>query len=104
VRSLVPADVELTRHCVIRFRERCCPGLRLNDAKRRLKALVEAGRIVEARPEWISRTRVRGVGRLGFVVIENLSPRLMLPVVVSNRPPFGPVAVTCLAEEGRSDR
>lgn len=95
---LPPASrVKLTAHAVDRFRSRAAPGLKLNEAKRRLLGLKGGAKMVKHRPSWCGGGPNPKVEHrlltVGYVVVEDHEPPIALPIELHDGQP---VATTCL--------
>jgi hypothetical protein len=86
--------VELTAHCVERFRERFCPGLDLEAAEDRLANLLDHARFDVRPPTWLVQMPRPAAAYL--VVGDDLA----LPLLERGSRSGVFVALTCLARGG----
>ena len=86
--------VELTHHCVERFRERFCPALDLSAAESRLERVLDHARLEPSAPAWVVATPRPAAAYL--VVGDDLA----VPLAERTAEPGVLVGLTCLARGG----
>ena len=86
--------VELTRHCVERYRERFCPALDLVAAESRLEQVLDFARLEPHAPAWVVPNAKPTAAYL--IVGDDLA----VPLVETGSRSSVMVAVSCLARGG----
>jgi hypothetical protein len=92
--------VELSTHCVERYRERILRGGSVAAAREELAAIVQSGRLLPELPTWCEEQGQGGVPAYWLIVDD----WLMLPLQPTNRPASDVfLAVTCMYRGMRAD-